>query len=788
MMHRLWAWLNLAVSAWALGAFFASITPNKALALSIYKWAMCSAVFIPVIFFHFVYILSSIPRRKIIIIAYISAAVFNVLNLTTGFFVPRVDIAFGSFYYPRVTLLFSFALFFWVALVVMGNLELIRLYQKVNKAERNKIAYLLAGFFIAFIGASTYFFPMYGIAVYPVGSIAISIYTVIVTYAILKYQILDIKIAVTRAGLFLVTYTLVLGLSFVVATAFQKQFMDLLGQNWLVIPFGLTIILATLGPYFYAFLQESAERRLLRGQKMYRDVLRHASIGITRINDLSKLLNFITHVINKAVRVSYVAIYLEDKENKRYVLKASRYKNISSSPEISYQNSLIPRLFRGYNPISYEGIKKEADISGNWEAVDLARRMALRKISLVIPLFLENRLLGFIFLGERSSLQPYSQEDMSVFNILANQAALAVENSLFYEKTRKMQEQVVKAVNMSKALIETSINGFIYLDLSGRILDINSALCDLTGYTREELLKMRINDLEALQREEEIRSNIETLPDKGFDVLETRYRRKDGVLLDVEVNAHYMNEYNGGILIFVRDLTSQKKVEQSLRLAQLGELVSGIAHEIRNPLMIISGKAQLALMEPGVNGEVKEGLNIILDQCSRSSSIINRLLKFARPSRESIQDIRINVSLDSLLELLEYQYSLRNIKISRDYAKSLPLVRIDEKEIQEVIMNLLHNAADAMPEGGTITIATSRDRESVRVSVSDTGCGISNENLRKLFTPFFTTKETGTGLGLSVCYGLIKAHGGELKCESKLGQGTRFTIVLPIEGGEGKVV
>jgi two-component system NtrC family sensor kinase len=170
-----------------------------------------------------------------------------------------------------------------------------------------------------------------------------------------------------------------------------------------------------------------------------------------------------------------------------------------------------------------------------------------------------------------------------------------------------------------------------------------------------------------------------------------------------------------------------------------------------------------------------------MEQCVRSSDIINRLLKFSKPSKGQIQAVNINESLEGLVEMLEHQYSVRNIRIAKNYAPGLPRVRIDEKEIQEVIMNLLHNAADAMAEGGTVTVATSCSPREIRIAVSDTGCGISRENMQKLFTPFFTTKDKGTGLGLSVCYGLIKAHKGELKCESQLGRGTTFTIVLPIE-------
>ncbi len=156
---------------------------------------------------------------------------------------------------------------------------------------------------------------------------------------------------------------------------------------------------------------------------------------------------------------------------------------------------------------------------------------------------------------------------------------------------------------------------------------------------------------------------------------------------------------------------------------------------------------------------------------------------FSRPSKGEIKEVSINESISFILKLLEHQYSLANIKIVRNYTSSLPKVKIDEKQMHEVFMNLIKNAAEAMPGGGDITISTKKEADNIRIDFKDTGEGISEENIKKIFDPFFTTKEQGTGLGLSVCYGIVQAHGGKLRYESRLGEGTKAIILLPIEGG-----
>jgi len=164
---------------------------------------------------------------------------------------------------------------------------------------------------------------------------------------------------------------------------------------------------------------------------------------------------------------------------------------------------------------------------------------------------------------------------------------------------------------------------------------------------------------------------------------------------------------------------------------------------------------------------------------SEGKGIIQRLLRFSRPSKGDVKEIDINRSIETIVVMLENQFKLENIEIKRDYHKDLPLLVLDEQQMQEVFMNLINNAKEAISGSGTIAITTSLQGDFVRIDFKDNGSGISEEVRQKLFEPFFTTKEKGTGLGLAVCFGIVKAHHGELRLESELNKGTTAIVLLP---------
>lgn len=227
----------------------------------------------------------------------------------------------------------------------------------------------------------------------------------------------------------------------------------------------------------------------------------------------------------------------------------------------------------------------------------------------------------------------------------------------------------------------------------------------------------------------------------------------------------------------------QSQLLQSAKLASMGELVAGIAHEINNPLTGILMFASLSKKAPDLPPQVQDNLSLIVAESERCAKIVRGLLEFARESIPEKKPASVNRVMETTLNLVSHQPLFQNIEICRRYAENLPEVELDVDQWQQVFLNMFINAGQAMPDGGTLNLSTEllEDQKIVRIVIQDTGTGISLEHLDKVFDPFFSTKEeNGFGLGLSVSYGIIKNHGGNVNVQSSEGEGTSFTIELPI--------
>ncbi len=228
---------------------------------------------------------------------------------------------------------------------------------------------------------------------------------------------------------------------------------------------------------------------------------------------------------------------------------------------------------------------------------------------------------------------------------------------------------------------------------------------------------------------------------------------------------------------------------QAGKMVALGELAAGVAHEINNPLTGVLTFSSLLLKKVDENHPWRKDLETIVQQTSRCRNIVRGLLDFARQRKPDKKQWDVHTLLERTIALVEKQSRFQNIQIRKEFQTDLPSLFLDGDQIQQVFMNIILNAGDAMAEkGGSLTIKTEPKDGKAEISFSDTGPGISREHLSKLFDPFFTTKETGkgTGLGLAISYGIIQGHGGDIKVESEEGKGATFRVKLPVESGEPK--
>ena len=227
--------------------------------------------------------------------------------------------------------------------------------------------------------------------------------------------------------------------------------------------------------------------------------------------------------------------------------------------------------------------------------------------------------------------------------------------------------------------------------------------------------------------------------------------------------------------------TTQEQLLQSEKLAAMGRLTSQIAHELNNPLYGIMNTLELMKTEISPDNKRRKLLDMALSEIVRLSELLRKMLTFSKPDQKEKQPVDINTILDEILLLHTKQFRENDIVISTDLSEGLPMVHASKNQLRQVFLNIFNNAGDAMPNGGTLTVTTRSGDQEIFIEIVDTGTGIKEENIHKVFDAFFTTKSSvkGVGLGLSVCYGFIIEHGGDIKVESTEGSGAKFIITLP---------
>ncbi len=324
------------------------------------------------------------------------------------------------------------------------------------------------------------------------------------------------------------------------------------------------------------------------------------------------------------------------------------------------------------------------------------------------------------------------------------------------------------------------------------ILEANKKACETYGFERDEFIGMSLKLItkDVKRGEQQIHELLETGYTKNF---ETIHFRKDGTPVNI-LGGGSLIEYRGrpAVMAVARDITDVKKLQQQLiqadKLAALGQMIAGVAHELNNPLTSVIGFTQLILMDLSLDEQIRENLEIVRREAERTRKIVQNLLSFSRQHKPSRTEVDVNDLLNNTLDMRAYEMSVNNISVHRNYGL-LPRVMADEHQMQQVFLNIIINAEHAMHShhlGGTLTLTTGLEKSAtgniIKIIIEDDGPGITADNLDRLFDPFFTTKPVGkgTGLGLSISYGIIKEHGGSIRAESKPGQGARFIIELPL--------
>jgi signal transduction histidine kinase len=694
---KIWSILTFCVAIYGFGAYMTSLSKDPQSAFFWWQIAYIGIIMIPVLFMHLTYSLLEIKRPRSLKSIYFITFILWVLSIfRRDLFLGNVKLIFINsklfkpeyWIYPPSPLLCFFIIFIFGGLVIWSHIVLIKGYKRATSLKRYQLKYFLPASALAFLGGATSFLPCFNINLYPVLNITVAIYPIMMGYAIVKYRLMDIRVVVTRTGIFLAVYTLVLGIPFVIANWFKNWLILTFGTDWWILPSGSLAILATVGPFIYIYLQNKAENRLMKEQRRYQETLKHAAMEMTRIRNLKKLLDFIAHIVTEAVHISHSAIYLFDEKTGRFILKAGCKLKKGQPESIDKENPMLVWLKDYREPLIYEEIKQTSEDKPDPALKELEGQVRFLRAAVVVPSFLEDRLLGILLLGDKVSGGIYTSEDLHNFSVLASEVALAIENALLYENI-----------------------------------------------------------------EEQVRERTKEL---------------------VEV---------------------QKQLVQAEKLATVGTLAGGVAHEINNPLTAILTNVQMLLADKSNNVALdRESLELIEEATKRCRTIVQKLMVYAKKPLETAEVSQVDLLsiIENAVSFLNFQLKQENIKVIINAQQDSYLVNGNQNELEQVMTNIILNAKDAIKRtkrSGTIQILLSKINDWIKVAIKDEGSGIPREIISKIFDPFFTTKEVGEGLGLglSICQAIMEKHNGYITVESELNKGSVFTIQLPKAKEESKV-
>jgi PAS domain S-box-containing protein len=356
---------------------------------------------------------------------------------------------------------------------------------------------------------------------------------------------------------------------------------------------------------------------------------------------------------------------------------------------------------------------------------------------------------------------------------------------------KTFQSQLQRERDFNQKILNTTQSMILVLDTAGLISYANRR-CYEAGYQESELIGHRLVDWVEASHREDFDAALETTA-HGHQVenLELRVRRSDGSMGHFSISLSPMRDEQdavNNVVVVMTDITDatllQANLAHSEKMATLGRLVSGVAHEVNNPLAAILGFTDLLLENPEVPVSAREDLQIILRETQRTKDIVQDLLSFARQRPVQRELVQVNNVLRQTIKLRSYDFASHGVEVIEEFEEALAPALGDSQQLQQVFLNILNNAYDAVQEAGQrgrITIQTRRENDVIEVEISDNGTGISDP--QRIFDPFYTTKQAGkgTGLGLSICYGIVRAHGGEIQCwNNEGGAGSTFVVRIPV--------
>lgn len=603
-------------------------------------------------------------------------------------------------------------------------------------------------------------------------------------YAIVRYRLMDVDIVFKRGVSYTLATAAIVGAYFVIVGTLADAVRTNLPSSG---KFGLIaaiIITALAFDPLKNWFQVRVDRLFYKTRYDYRRTLIEFGRELSSEVDLSAMLTSVIDRLSRTLLVDRIAIFLASEAADQFTMVKSFGISYSGPLDLNFLVVERPEHYAGH--IFFDNTRKALQ-----ESATAKETIAKLNLNYYIPCMLQNRTIAVLGLGKTVAGDFLSSEDIELLETLAGYIGIAIQNAQLYASLEQKASQYERLKDFAENIVESISVGVLAVDLEDRIESWNSQMEVMYALPRSEVVGHKLNEIFPSAFMEEF-SRVRQNP--GIhNLYKFRLNAADGEarIANVAIAPLVTRKFSViGRLIIVDDITGRVELESQLsqaeKMSSIGLLAAGVAHEVNTPLAVISSYTQL--LAKHVNGDAKMAdlLDKVTRQTFRASEIVNNLLNFSRTSASEFSDVSLNKIISETLTLLEHQLKTSRIRIETELYDELPYIHGNSGKLQQVFLNLFINAKDAMAGGGTLRISTSNGA-GVQVAISDTGGGIAPEHINRIYDPFFTTKtlpregqSRGTGLGLSVTYGIIQEHAGKIRVESSPGRGTTFHLEFPL--------
>ncbi|MFY9681598.1 MAG: ATP-binding protein, partial [Candidatus Sulfotelmatobacter sp.] len=594
---------------------------------------------------------------------------------------------------------------------------------------------------------------------------------------------MDVDLIFKRGVVYTLAAAIVLGLYFGLVTG-----VALLLHNWRPSsgPVGLilaVVVTALLFDPVRKWIQDRIDQFFYRARYDYRRTLLEFGRELSSETNLNTLLSSLIDRLSRTLAVDRMAIFLASEETGKFAPAKSFGLSMPHHIDLAFLSAPRPE------PAGHLFFENTHQVPR--ETPEAQQAIARLDLNYYIPCHAQEKTIAVLGLGKTTKGDFLSSEDMELLETLGGYLGIAIQNGQLYASLQQKAAEYERLKDFNENIVESINVGVMALDMQDRIESWNAQMEVMYAVPRWQTLTQ---PLKAIFPPEFVEEFDRMRQDAGIrNLYKFRLKTPAGEVrtVNVAIAPLVTRAFQViGRLVIMDDITERIDLETQLsqadKLSSIGLLAAGVAHEVNTPLAVISSYTQM--LSKQLQGDTQKAglLEKITRQTFRASEIVNNLLNFSRTSGSEIGDVDVNKVIADTLALLEHQFKVARVEVHNTPEPKLPAIQGNAGRLQQVFLNLFLNAKDAMPGGGKLRVAT-LNGESVSVCVSDTGTGIAPEHIQRIYDPFFTTKTApregqprGTGLGLSVTYGIIQEHAGKIRVESHPGQGTTFTLDFPL--------